>query len=202
MAARRFPRKTSPKVRDGKVQRKSRWEMPANYYNTPQNELVFDRERPGHGFKHLMRLDDVRRFIGLLPMWGELSEGLNAVVLARGEEDVHGWCYPGVVALCAWDREIALKSTNDAFYQEHKSLFEKLGIPCVQAGKRWHIEFDALTAKAFLLVHVLVHELGHHHDRITTRSQWESSRGEGYAEDYAVRYEDAVLEAYVREFDL
>lgn len=101
MAGRRFNRKTAPKVRDGTVQRKNRWEMPANYYNTPQGELVFDRERPGHGYKHLLRLDDVRRFLGVLPMWDELSDGLNAVVLARGEPDCQGWHYPGVVALCA-----------------------------------------------------------------------------------------------------
>ena len=202
MAGRRFNRKTAPKVRDGTVQFKNRWEMPANYYNTAQKELVFDRERPGHGYKHLLRLDDVRRFIHLLPMWDELSEGLNAVVLARGEEGAQGWCYPGVVALCAWPRSIELEQVDAGWYREHRALLKKLRVPCTQARGGWRLEFDALTARAFQLIHVLVHELGHHHDRMTTRSQREASRGEPYAERYAVQHEDKILAAYVREFDL
>jgi len=202
MARRQYPRKTAPKVRDGKVQRKSRWELPANYYNTEQKELVFDRERPGHGYKHLLRLDDLRRFVQLLPMWEELSEGLNAIVLARGEEDCDGWHWPGVVALCAWKREIAVEGYSTAYYREHQRLLEKLNVPCWIEKDGWTLEFDALTARAFQLIHVLVHELGHHHDRITSRRQQKCGRGEPYAESYAERHEDAVLEAYAREFEL
>ena len=202
MTGRRFNRKTAPKVRDGTVQRKSRWALPANYYNTPQKELVFDRERPGRGFKHLLRLDDVRRFVHVLPMWDEVSEGLNAIVLACGEVDAMGWHYPGVVGLCAWERGLALEDTDDAWYQEHRALLEKLRVPCTQVGTSWDIAFDALTARAFQLIHVLVHELGHHHDRMTTRYQHDCGRGEQYAEDYAVQHEDTILAAYVTQFDL
>lgn len=202
MAGRRFNRKTAPKVRDGTVQRKNRWEMPANYYNTPQKELVFDRERPGHGFKHLVRTDDVRRFVQILPMWDEVSEGLNAIVLARGEPDCDGWHYPGVVGVCAWERDLAVHGADDDWYQEHRGLLEKLRVPSARVGKGWDLEFDALTARAFQLIHVLVHELGHHHDRITSRHRRESGRGEQYAEDYAVRHEDEILAAYVTQFEL
>lgn len=201
MAGRRFNRKTAPKVRDGTVQRKNRWEMPANYYNTPQGELVFDRERPGHGYKHLLRLDDVRRFLGVLPMWDELSDGLNAVVLARGEPDCQGWHYPGVVAMCAWERDLAM-SVGGSWFEEHRELLERLRVPCTRDGNGWHLDFDRLTARAFQLVHVLVHELGHHHDRMTSRKQQTCGRGEDYAEDYAVRHEDTILDAYATLFDL
>ena len=40
-------RKTTPKVRDGKVQRKNRWALTPNYENTPQDRPVFDRRRAG-----------------------------------------------------------------------------------------------------------------------------------------------------------
>lgn len=56
------------------------------------------------------------------------------------------------------------------------------------------------TVRAFQLMHVLLHELGHHHDRISTRSKVRSSRGEGYAESYAVRYSNCLWEAYASEF--
>ncbi len=202
MARRQYPRKTAPKVRDGKVQRKSRWELPANYYNTEQRELVFDRERPGHGYKHLLRLDDVRRFVPLLPMWDELSVGLNAIVLARGEYDCIGWHYPGVVGLCAWEREIVLDGSDKSWYSEHRRLLDKLGVSYSRGDEGFCIDFDVLTARAFQLVHVLVHELGHHHDRITSKRKRTCGRGEPYAESYAERYEDDVLAAYATQFEL
>jgi hypothetical protein len=49
-------------------------------------------------------------------------------------------------------------------------------------------------------MHVLLHELGHHHDRITTRSQRDAARGESYAEAYAMRYVEALWHRYFSEF--
>ena len=48
--------------------------------------------------------------------------------------------------------------------------------------------YDSWTegqARAFQLLHVFLHELGHHHDLITTRRQLRGGRGEAYAERYA-----------------
>jgi hypothetical protein len=52
-----------------------------------------------------------------------------------------------------------------------------------------HVElrFTEGQARAYQLLHILPHELGHHHDRITTRSRRRSARGEPYAEAYANR---------------
>lgn len=202
MAARRINRKTTPKVRDGKVQRKNRWAWPANYYNTEQDAVVFDRERPGHGYKHLLRAHEVRAFAEELPMWEELSQDLNAIVLARGEDGVMGWHTRGVVAVCAWERAMVMEDVTSAWYEEHRGLLEKLDVPVRREDRHWNLHFDPQTARAFQLVHVLVHELGHHHDRITTRSRHSAARGEGYAETYAVQHEDAVLEVFARHFEL
>jgi hypothetical protein len=60
--------------------------------------------------------------------------------------------------------------------------------------------FTETSAQAFLLVHVLVHELGHHHDRMTSPSRRDCTRGEPYAEEYARRYEDRIWPAYCRVF--
>jgi len=57
-------------------------------------------------------------------------------------------------------------------------------------------------ARAYQLLHILPHELGHHHDRITTRSRRRSSRGEPYAEAYANRVLEQVFPSYARAFDL
>jgi hypothetical protein len=49
-------------------------------------------------------------------------------------------------------------------------------------------------------MHILLHELGHHHDRMTTRSQRYCGRGESYAEQYALRFADQLWDAYFKAF--
>lgn len=195
-------RKTTPKVKKGKVQRKNRSVLTPNYYDTPMPHLVIDRKRPGRGYRHLIPKRDLRTFIELLPEWDELSEGLNAVVLAPGERDTLGWHETGVVGICAWERSIAWEAATPTFHRKHEELLDKLGIPCWPDGEEWHIEFDLLTAKAFQLIHVFVHELGHHHDRITTRSQKHAARGEPYADAYAQRHEDLIIDRYRSAFEI
>jgi len=72
----------------------------------------------------------------------------------------------------------------------------------VKVGDRLQVRWTAEQARAFQLLHILPHELGHHHDRITTRSKRRASRGENYAESYAYRPLDAVWPSYARHFGI
>jgi len=194
-------RKSTPKVRGGKVQRKNRSARTPTIY-TWQGHLVVDKEKPGRGYKHLAGKWDVRRFLGILPQWDELSGGLNTVLLAEGGYGCMGWHRPGIVAICAWDREIVWDDCDQKFYRGNKRLFDKLDVECRPNGKEWYIDWTESKAKAFSLIDVLVHELGHHHDRMTTRSKRRTARGEPYAEAYARRWEDTILERYFEVFGL
>jgi len=193
-------RRTALKVRNGTVQRKNRRARTPHYLNDDMPELVIDRRRPGRGYRHVANKEDVRRFLHILPEWPVLRIGLNAVVLDAGHEDCMGWHRPGVVAICAWDTDFEWLDCNPWFYSEHAVLLKKLDVPIYHDEYRIQVHFTEETARAFLLIHVLVHELGHHHDRMTTRSQRQTARGEGYAEAYARRYEDEVLARYQRMF--
>lgn len=53
--------------------------------------------------------------------------------------------------------------------------------PCV------HLRFDRVSAAAFQLLHVLLHELGHHVDAMTRPRIGRCVRGESYAEGWAHR---------------
>lgn len=55
-------------------------------------------------------------------------------------------------------------------------------------------------ARAFLLLHILVHELGHHRDSFCRRAK--RPRGEAYAEEYANRHGAAVFSRYRSVFSL
>lgn len=204
------PRKTAPKVRDGKAQRKNRSALTPHYSNTPQARPAVDRQRPGAGYRHLITKKQLYQFIDLLPDWDELSRGLNAVVLAPGSHRTMGWYGPGIVAVCAWDAELQREWHND-FIEEHRGVLDRLGVErepiCDDPCNEWIADpsfqlckFTEASARGFQLTHVFLHELGHHHDRMTTKSKRRASRGEDYAERYANQYAEQIWDGYFGKF--
>ncbi|WP_339908839.1 hypothetical protein [Symmachiella dynata] len=188
-------RKSTPKVVDGRAQRKNR--------SAPTRTApLIRREQPGKGYRHFVRKRDVLMFVDLLPDWDELSVGLNEIILDSGNQDCSGWQNSGQVAICAWERELI--SYHDVeFVEQHAELYQRLGIPFAKdeddIGPFYHVQFNESTVRAYQLLHVFLHELGHHHDRITNWSQ-DASRGEPYAEAYAFKYEAIVFDRYVEAF--
>jgi hypothetical protein len=198
---RNHPRRSGTKVCDGRVRYKNNWGSSPTVFNTTADLRIY-REKPGRGYRHLLRQEDVRRFLGLLPDWEELSRGLRAVVLAAGCWCCYGTYYDvGVVRLRAWRREL-WERTSIWWYAQHRALLDRLGVPGEFTEEGYVLQFTAATARAYQLLHVFLHELGHHHDRMTTRARTHSARGEDYADDYALRYMDRVWERYLDTFGL
>jgi len=193
--------KSTPRVVDGRVRKKNNWSLSPDYYEAPlPHTVVVDRKRPGEGYKHVLNKSDIYRFLELLPDWNRLAVGLNAVVLSPGRDDAFGYHVPGVVHICAWNAEL-WQELSEGFYQDHKDVFERLCIPCDETGDGWRLcKFDEPAVRDFQLLHILLHELGHHHDRMTTRRQRRASRGEQYAEEYALAYEALIWQKYYRAF--
>ena len=194
-------RKTAPKVVDGKVQHKNRRALTPNYYNTPQDIPVLERQRAGKDHKHVIRKKHLIDFISILPDWDELSVGLDAVLLAPYIETADGWYDDGVVAVCAWPRSIWTEWV-DRYYKEHEDILSRLGVSCEKIRGAYRCKFTEGTARAYQLLHILLHELGHHHDCMTTRSKRYASRGETYAEQYARRYSDVIWNRYLETLGL
>ena len=87
------------------------------------------------------------------------------------------------------------------YIDAHRRVFRQLGVPCEETDDGYYIcKFTDRTVRAFQLLHVLLHELGHHHDRMSTRSKRQASRGEGFAERYALAYGDRIWERYLEAF--
>jgi len=55
--------------------------------------------------------------------------GLDAIVLDSAD-DCAGWCGPGVVAICAWQRELWDWWSAD-MVQEHRPILDALEVECV-----------------------------------------------------------------------
>jgi hypothetical protein len=197
---RSLPRKTTPKVKDGKVQRKNHSAPTPSYWNTPQDYPVIDRQPPGKGYRHVLMKRDVQRFIDILPDWKELSKALNAIVLAPGSSNCMGWHRPGIVAVCAWSRDL-VEDWHDDFVSRHLDVLDRLGVERERTDDDVQLcHFTDASARGFQLMHIFLHELGHHHDRMTTRAQRRASRGEGFAEEYALRHADRLWDQYFKVF--
>jgi hypothetical protein len=194
-------RRTAPAVRDGSVRHKNNWSRTQRYHRPADVPVTIHRERPGKGYRHLLLQRDIERFLALLPDWDELSVGLQAVVLAPGRPDCLGWYRPGIVAVCAWERELVQTWTVD-FFTDHIVVLDRLGVEWDAGDEEpgFRCLFTERSARAFLLLHVLLHELGHHHDLMTTQSQRDCGRGEDYAERYALRHAEQLYDRYFRSF--
>jgi len=187
-------RRTATKVKDGRVQKKNNWAPdPGDYWAVAPDEIVFDRVRPAPGRRHVVNKAQVLRVLHLLPDWDVVAVGLRAILL-DDEPGCFGWYDDGVVALCDWDHDLWIEH-EDWFLEEHAHIFELLDIDVVGTEVRYTEE----QARAFMLLHILPHELGHHHDRMSTRSKWRSPRGESYAEDYANRALEVLWPLYSSE---
>jgi hypothetical protein len=200
----RFHRKSAPGVRDGQTLRKNNWRRSPSVYFDTQSRLVIDRRRPGTGYRHLLLKRDIERFVNLIPNWTELSRGLDLISLDRGRWDCYGWYDRGAIGICAWSLQMSYPADLDWFAEHHRFL-GRIGARIEDTRPRGDVivHWTPDTARAYQLCHVLLHELGHHADRMNTRTKNDNGpRGERFAEKYAFSLEPLVLGRYFNEFGL
>ena len=198
---RRSPiRKSTPKVFDGSVLKKNNHRLTPNYWNRVQSDVIIDVEKPGKGYKHFLKKKDVILFLELIPNWQEISKGLDAIVLANSGIDCDGYYNnDGVICISAWEKDKDIW-VGQSYFKAHKALFERLGVRVSQEGDDYFCEFTEEQIKAYQLLHILLHELGHHVDRMSTKSEYTASRGEHFAEVFAFDFEAQIWVAYQNVF--
>jgi len=202
-----FNRRSTPKVVDGRVQKKNRHNLTPTYWTDKPVIPKIDKERAGKGYKHLLSKQDIFDVIDLIPDWNQYAVGLAAVLLAEGKEGADGWYssdgphHGGVIGLCAWERDL-WRVVMPEYVDEHHELFQRLNIPLEPKGRDVLCKFTEDTARAYLLLHVFLHELGHHFDRMTSRKQNTTGRGELFAEKWALDEEKVLWNAYQQKFGM
>lgn len=198
-----YNRKTSPKVIGGHVQRKN------NHTRTARLGFVVDRVRPDRGYRHVVSKKDIHDFVNLIPDWSCISEGLDSIILDSGDYDYDGLYShyrqddTGTIWLSAWQEELWVELNNN-YFNEHQWLLKILGVVTekkVDAENEdvyWLCYFSEAQAKAFMLMHIFLHELGHHVGKF--RSKKRNSSGEVFAENYANRRFHQLWPAYIDWF--
>jgi hypothetical protein len=186
---------TSPVVRSGNQYRAERsYPAPEDFNKVRPDPDVF-RKNPGPHHRHVLGIRHVREFIRIVPDWPTLAVGLNTILLAPHRVDVDGFHRPGLVAICAQPRSLSV-AVSAGYLTAHQSLFSRLNVTWDGTPHGAMVHHTVPSLRAFQLLHVLLHELGHHHDRMTTRTQRRASRGERYAEAYANRHGDFLWDRY------
>ena len=189
-------RKTTPKVRDGQVQKKNR------HAPTRLNSLSVGIG--GGGGRLVTTKEDVWKFVRLIPDWKRVSSDLDLIYLDAGViEEADGWYESPeqpTIALSAFEDDLRIYPGQD-YFDQHQSLFKRLGVDIQEDEHGYPVcQFDEDSAKAFQLLHILLHELGHHHYRIT-RGRGRSTGDEKYAENYAFKMERKIWKRYCQAFD-
>lgn len=199
MMNRGYNRKTTPKVVNGKVQKKD------NHSITARERYVVDRKRPYEDYKHVITKKEIHDFIELIPDWEKIGEGIEAVILDEGGDGFYGLYShyhhenTGVVWLSAWPKEMWVEF-DEEYFQEHKWCFELFGVVFEKRKGDWFCYFTEKQAKAFMLLHIFLHELGHHVDKLRSKNQNAMLGGEEFAEKYANEKFNEIWPLYVKKF--
>lgn len=194
-----YVRKSAPGVRDGTVQKKN------NHRFTYADTFVVDRQTAWRGYRHMVTKRDVHEFIGIVPDWEHGHRGIERIFLAGGNREAWGTyeyfhnTLTGIIVLPAWPKELWF-DINAWYFEENTYIFDKLQVSYDKLKDDYHCRFTMKKAKAFMLLHVFLHELGHHMDRMKTKSRKEPVRGEEFADCYADETCEQVWEAYCEHF--
>ncbi len=192
-------RKVAPKVKDGTVRKKN------NHVPTATLGYVVDRESPARGCRHIVTKRDIRMFTNIIPDWQTLAMGLESIVLTSSGDDHEGLYefFPrektGSIQVPAWHGDL-WPVVSRGYFEEHRAILTRLGVASELRDDDVECRFTLPQAKAFLLLHVFLHELGHHIDRMQSKSQRISRRGEPFAERYANEMAVIVWPSYVTVF--
>src|SRR6266536_3436278 len=193
-----FNRRTATKVKAGRVQRKNR------HRPTGHEGYVLDRESPGGGFRHFVSKRDLQAFIDLIPEWPRYSERLERIVLAArtqrcdGEYAFYHREETGAIFLNAWRDDLWVE-LDSRYFDAHQTIFDRLGVSYDRLQENVMCRFTEPQARAFMLLHVFMHELGHHYDH-SNQKHFGASKGEDYAERFANTRLDQLFPAYIRAF--
>lgn len=190
-------RRSATKVKDGRVQRKNRSRP------TGHDGYVIDRESPGRGYVQVVSKRDVQNFIDIIPDWNRYSERLERIVLGNDNTCDGKYCFyyreeTGVIFLSSWPEDLWMELYTP-YFDAHLGIFERLGVSYDRLEKDVMCRFTEAQARAFSLLHVFMHELGHHYDRIHQKHHG-STKGEDYAEQFANSRFDQLYPEYVRVF--
>jgi hypothetical protein len=194
-------RKTTPKVKDGRVQRKNRTDESEYLALVDGRQFTVIKHRARAGYCHVLQLPEVYRFVELIPDWPTISKGLSALALdGYGSDEQTDTNYePGYRSI--WMRpfpKTMKTSWARGFHDRHREVLARLGVaPVAAAGNPVTVTWTASQAKAWQLLHLFLYDLGVH-DQFMRGQNPRTEHSNEEAEDYVFTTAERILPAYER----
>lgn len=195
-------RKTTPKVKDGRVQRKNRTDESEYLALVDGRTFTVIKHRAKSGYRHVLQLPEVYRYVELIPDWTEVSKGLSALALdAYGSDEQTDTHYDaGYRAI--WMRpfpETLRTQWSRGFYERHEDFASRLGAELVSDNSASvTLSWTLAGAKAWQLLHLFLYDLSVHDQFVRSGQNPRSEHNNTAAEDYAFRTADRILPEYER----
>jgi hypothetical protein len=193
-----FNRRTATKVKDGRVQRKNRQTL------TVGQKLLIDRESPGANARHVVTKRDLQTFIDIVPDWPRLSDRLERIVLSAADSSADAYYSfyhrerTGAIYLHAWQEDLWVEF-DQKYFENHAEFLNQLGVSNDSIKEGVVCRFTEAQSRGFTLLHVFMHELGHHHHRLRMKHR-STALDENYAERFAAAQFHTLYPAYIRVF--
>jgi hypothetical protein len=191
-------RRTATKVVNGQVTRKSRYDL------TGDRGYFIRKEPAARGFTHVVSRNQLREFLKIVPGWPEVADRLDAIVLTGGSTGYFGYhsvfrhSNLAMIALCAWEKNL-WKTFGYDFYRDNRRVLDALGVDCRMDFHSVTARFTVAQARAFSLLDVFMHELGHHQDWLRRRGRGLPDK-EKIADGYAARHFEQLFPIYCEKF--
>lgn len=194
-------RKTTPKVKDGRVQRKNRTDESEYLALVDGRTFSVIKHRARDGYRHVFRLPEVYRFVQLIPDWPTMSKGLSALALdAYGSDEQTETHYaPGYRAI--WMRPFpnSMKTTwPRTFYDGHAEFVSRLGPEIVteEDSRSVTISWTSSQAKAWQFLHLFLYDLSVHAQFMKSGQKPRAEHSSKTAEVYAFDTAQLILPTY------
>ena len=195
-------RKTTPKVKDGRVQRKNRTDESEYLALVEGRTFSVIKHRAKDGYHHALRLPEVYRFVELIPDWPTMSKGLSALGLdAYGSDEQTDTGYAPRSYRSIWMRPFPNSMQTiwpRDFYDAHAEFIDCLG-PDIVAGQNAGaitVFWTSGQAKAWQLLHLFLYDLNVHAQFMKSGQKVRSPHDNETAEAYAFKTAQLLLPKY------
>lgn len=200
------PRREHPREKRGKRKPKPNKSDRLRWFPGPPGVFSVHRRSPGRQRYHPASPDDVRRFVQLIPGWQRVADDLDGVLLcgpwSAEYYDTEGLYGQHGIVLFSWPKDPRL-SMWYAFTRHVPDTIRYLGLKERKRDRSFQSLWTPAQARAYVLLFVLLHEIGHHVDWVMSRDvhrRRRAGRGEPFAEDWAAEYRHRMWDDYVSAF--
>ena len=193
-------RKVTPKVRNGKVQKKDRHQWTEFQDLLDENTFSTIKMKPEEGYIHVVDQKCVLDFVSLIPDWENISKGLSALVLdsegCNHQTDIN--YYPKSyhsIWLSAFPKDMTLYWSK-GFAMGHKKITDFLGVEQEEIdGGEIKTVWTKPKAQAWQLLHLFLYDL-YCHFECFAQGKEKYYHQDKLAEEYAIKTAELIVSDY------